>query len=320
MKAIDISEIEGFRLGTAENKEAATGVTVIICEKGAAAGVDVRGGGPATRETDLLKPENMVQQINAVVLSGGSAYGLEASCGVMDFLEDKNVGFDVGCGVVPIVCGASLFDLHVGRADIRPDRDMGIKACEAAFSGIFSLGNHGAGTGATVGKYRGPERMMKSGQGASAAEAGVLKIGAVTALNALGDVFDGQGRQIAGLLSEDGNSLASTSDVIKEDVDRQFSVFSGNTTISCIITNARLTKAQCTKLASIAHDGYARAIKPVHSTADGDTIFVMATGEVEVNFDAAAVIATEQISKAIENAALSAEPAYGLKNAKSLIK
>ena len=189
-----------------------------------------------------------------------------------------------------------------------------------AFSGVIFTGGLIMVVLAGGELFTGNCLMMKSGQGASAAEAGALKIGAVTALNALGDVFDGQGRQIAGLLSEDGNSLASTSDVIKEDVDRQFSVFSGNTTISCIITNARLTKAQCTKLASIAHDGYARAIKPVHSTADGDTIFVMATGEVEVNFDAAAVIATEQISKAIENAALSAEPAYGLKNAKSLIK
>lgn len=315
MNYIDIREIKGFKIGSAENAEAATGVTVIISEKGAATGVDVRGGGPATRETDLLKPENMVQEINAVTLSGGSAYGLEAGCGVMEFLEEGGIGFDVGVGIVPIVCGASLFDLVVGDGKVRPDKEMGRKACENAFRGHFEEGNHGAGTGASVGKYRGPSRMMKSGQGASAIEIGNLQVGAISAVNALGDVFDVQGRQIAGILSEDGNSLASTSEIIKEDVARQFDIFKGNTTISCILTNGKLTKAQCTKLASIAHDGYARAIKPVHSTADGDTIFVMATGEAEVNFDALAVLATEQIAKAIENAVINAGPAYGLKAA-----
>lgn len=316
MNEIDIKEIRGFKIGCAENADAATGVTVMISEKGATAGVDVRGGGPATRETDLLKPENMVQEINAVVLSGGSAFGLEAGCGVMEFLEDKNIGFDAGVGLVPIVCGASLFDLAVGDSKVRPDKEMGRKACENAFMGIFEEGNHGAGTGASVGKYKGPGRMMKSGQGASAIEIGDLQVGAVSAVNALGDIFDSQGKQIAGILSEDGNTLMSTSEVIKEDIARQFDIFKGNTTISCVITNGKLTKAQCTKLASIAHDGYARAIKPVHSTADGDTIFVMASGEVEVNFDALAILATEQITRAIENAVRKAEPAYGLKAAK----
>lgn len=310
--------MKGFQIGSAENAEAATGVTVIISEKGATAGVDVRGGGPATRETDLLKPENMVQEINAVALSGGSAFGLEAGCGIMDFLEEKGIGFDVGVGLVPIVCGASLFDLVVGDGKVRPDKEMGRRAAENAFKGIFAEGNHGAGTGASVGKYRGPGRMMKSGQGASAIEVGELQVGAISAVNALGDVFDGLGKQIAGILSEDGTTLQSTSEIIKEDITRQFDIFKGNTTISCILTNGKLTKAQCTKLASIAHDGYARAIKPVHSTADGDTIFVMATGEVEVNFDALAVLATEQIASAIERAVLQAESAYGLKAAKDL--
>ena len=315
MKDINISEIKGFQIGSGENTAAAKGVTVIISERGAVAGVDVRGGGPATRETDLLKPENMVQEINAVTLSGGSAYGLEAGCGVMEFLEEKGIGFDVGVGLVPIVCGASLFDLVVGDGAVRPDKEMGRKACENAFAGIFEEGNHGAGTGASVGKYRGPDRMMKSGQGASAIEIGNLQVGAVSAVNALGDVFDEKGKQIAGILSEDGKKLLSTSDIIKEDIMKQFDIFKGNTTISCILTNGRLTKAQCTKLAAIAHDGYARAIKPVHSTADGDTIFVMATGEIEVNFDALAVLATEQIAKAIQNAVYTAESAYGLKSA-----
>lgn len=318
MNHINIKDMKGFQIGSAENAEAATGVTVIISEKGATAGVDVRGGGPATRETDLLKPENMVQEINAVALSGGSAFGLEAGCGIMDFLEEKGIGFDVGVGLVPIVCGASLFDLVVGGGKVRPDKEMGRRAAENAFQGIFAEGNHGAGTGASVGKYRGPGRMMKSGQGASAIEVGELQVGAISAVNALGDVFDGLGKQIAGILSEDGTTLQSTSEIIKEDITKQFDIFKGNTTISCILTNGKLTKAQCTKLASIAHDGYARAIKPVHSTADGDTIFVMATGEVEVNFDALSVLATEQIASAIERAVLQAESAYGLKAAKDL--
>ena len=320
MKKIDITDIRGFRIGNAEDKQAATGVTAIIAEKGAVAGVDVRGGGPATRETDLLRPENMVQQINAVVLSGGSAFGLEAGCGVMNYLEQKGLGFDVGVGIVPIVCGASLFDLVVGESKVRPDREMGYRAAENAFDGIFETGNHGAGTGASVGKYKGPKRMMKSGLGTSAIEVGELQIGAITAVNALGDVLDQKGRQIAGLLSEDGSEMLSTSEAVKDDIARMFNVFKGNTTISCILTNGKLTKAECTKLAAIAHDGYARAIRPVHTTADGDTIFVMATGETEVNFDALAIMATEQISAAIENAVLRAEPAYGLKAASDFLK
>ena len=315
-KEIDIKDIRGFKIGSTENQVAGTGVTVIISETGATAGVDVRGGGPATRETDLLKPENMVQEINAVVLSGGSAYGLEASCGVMDSLEEKNIGFETGFGVVPIVCGASLFDLPVGDPKVRPDKAMGTEAVENAYKGTFEQGNHGAGTGATVGKYKGPSRMMKGGQGASAIETGALQVGAVSAVNALGDIFDTEGNKIAGLLTADGRGLASTAEAIMDDIAEQFDVFKGNTTITCIMTNGKLTKAQCTKLASIAHDGYARAIKPVHSTADGDTIFVMATGEVEVNFDALAVIATDQVSKAIAKGILSAESAYGLKAAK----
>lgn len=320
MKNIDITDIKGFKIGNAEDVKAATGVTAIIAEQGATAGVDVRGGGPATRETDLLKPENMVQEINAVVLSGGSAYGLEASCGVMEFLEEKGLGFDVGIGIVPIVCGASLFDLVVGDPKVRPNKEMGRRAAENAFAGDFHRGNHGAGTGASVGKYRGPERMMKSGLGASAVEAGRLQVGAISAVNALGDVFGQKGEQLAGLLSEDKRSMVSTSEAVKDDIARMFDVFKGNTTISCILTNGKLTKAQCTKLAAIAHDGYARVIQPVHTTADGDTIFVMATGEVDVNFDALAVIATEQIVAAIEDAVLQAESAYGLKSASDFIK
>ena len=222
----------------------------------------------------------------------------------------------MGVGLVPIVCGASLFDLVVGDSKVRPDKAMGKAACENAYRGIFEEGNHGAGTGASVGKISGTrENDEKAGRAASAVQIGALQIGAVSAVNALGDIFDENGKQIAGILSEDGRRLMSTSEIIKEDIAREFDIFKGNTTISCILTNGKLTKAQCTKLASIAHDGYARAIRPVHSTADGDTIFVMASGEVEVNFDALAVLATEQIEKAIVRAVKQAEPAYNLKAA-----
>lgn len=315
MENINICDVKGFCIGSAEDAEAATGVTAIICEKGAVAGVDVRGGGPATRETDLLKPENMVQAINGVVLSGGSAYGLEAASGVMNCLEKRDIGFDVGVCKVPIICGASLFDLHIGKYDVRPDRSMGEEAGKNAVSNNYADGNHGAGTGATVGKYRGSKRMMKSGIGSSAVRLGALQVGAISAVNALGDIFDEHGEKIAGIISEDGKSLGSTEKEIISDLSSNVDIFSGNTTISCIITNGKLTKAQCTKLASIAHDGYARAISPVHSTVDGDTIFVMATGEVEVNFDALAVIATRQVESAIVNGVMSAKPAYGLKAA-----
>ena len=186
-------QIDGFLIGTTENKTAGTGVTTLICPDGASAGVDVRGGGPATRETDLLKPENTVQAIHSVTLSGGSAFGLTAASGVMAVLEEKGIGFETGYGKVPIVCGASLFDLPVGNGKIRPDIAMGRAAAENAFKGQNVLsGNVGAGTGATVGKYRGAARMMKSGQGMSMTAFGDLQIGAVVAVNALGDVYDGE--------------------------------------------------------------------------------------------------------------------------------
>ncbi len=282
MREIKISEIKGIKIGHAQNLEGATGCTTIICEDGAVAGVDVRGGGPASRETELLKPVNMVQQIHCVMLSGGSAYGLAAGDGAMQFLEERGAGFDVGVGVVPIVCGASLFDLVVGDAKCRPDKAMGYEACKVAGTNEPGEGNVGAGTGASIGKFLGPDRMMKSGLGIYAVQLGQVQCGAVVAVNALGDVIDyDTGKRIAGILSEDKTSLASTESIMYQEIGKQRNVFSGNTTIGCIITNAILTKNQANKLASIAHNGYAKAISPVHTSADGDTIFVMSTGEVE---------------------------------------
>ncbi len=216
MKIISVTDIKGFRLGNAENSEKGTGCTVIVCEEGAVGGVDVRGGGPATRETDLLKSENTVNSVNAVVLSGGSAFGLESASGVMRELADKGVGFNVIDDIhVPIVCGASLFDLPLGDSKAFPDIYMGMQAVRNAYDGHFARGNHGAGTGATVGKLKGYDRAMKSGLGAFACGDGVIEVGAVAAVNAVGDIYNGAGNIIAGLRSEDGKSIFGTIKTLK---------------------------------------------------------------------------------------------------------
>lgn len=533
IRKIDVTDIEGFNLGNAENAKAGTGCTVIICEDGAVAGVDVRGGGPATRETDMLRSENTVETINAVVLSGGSAFGLEAASGVMRYLRDRKVGFSVGDITVPLVTGASLFDLAVGE-NAFPDVEMGIEACRNAYNGVFSNGNHGAGTGASCGKILGMERAMKTGLGTFACGDDYIQVGAISAVNACADIYNGAGNIIAGLRNADGTQIQGCIRVLKgmihsesehemslddikaiakdektrngevkeenpadiaaamqaafeartaepepaaepapepdfepetaapepaeepaapepapaaeptvpepapqpaaesiaaeihetaiperatisaassaaiaaaleeaaslikapvtaavsetvttpepaaepesvaepvpevretepssseyaepaaapaitaepepapepsaeqepepaaerepepaaepeteeefDDDDMGYDV-PFNTTISCLITNAKLTKSQANKLASILHDAYARAIKPVHSTLDGDTIFVMATGKQEVNFDAFAALATDVMQYAIIDGAISAESAYGL--------
>lgn len=314
--------MSGFRVGNAQNAQAATGCTAIICEQGAYAGVDVRGGSPASRETELLRPVNTVQKVYCVMLSGGSAFGLEAGDGAMQFLEERGAGFDSGFGLVPIVCGASLFDLELVTNKIRPDKAMGYEACKAAYSGAEpSEGNAGAGTGATVGKFRGPAGMMKSGLGIYAAQINNVQCAAIVAVNALGDIFDYDDKHLlAGLLTEDGEQLADSVKVMYEQIDHSRELWGGNTTIGCIITNAKLDKCQCNKLATVAHNGYAQAIRPVHSSADGDTIFVLASGEVEVGVDALGALATEVMARAINRAATEAESAYGLKSARDISK
>ncbi|WP_027398359.1 P1 family peptidase [Anaerovorax odorimutans] len=316
MKEIKITDIKGIKIGHAQNFEGGTGCTVILCEKGACAGVDVRGGGPATRETDLLNPVNMVEKIHAVLLSGGSAYGLDACSGVMEYLEEHKAGFDVGVGIVPIVCGASLFDLVVGDPKCRPDKKMGYDACINSEKGKIEEGNVGAGTGATIGKFLGTSNMMKSGIGIYALKIGELQVAAVVSVNALGDVIDvDTGKRIAGLLNKDHTKISNTEETMYEKYSNNVNVFNGNTTIGCIITNAKLTKSQANKIASITHNGYARAIRPVHTMADGDTIFVMSTGEVDVFPDAVGALSSEVMARAINRAVIKAKSAYGLKSA-----
>lgn len=311
MKEIAINTIEGIFIGNAQNETGGTGCTAIYCPAGAVAGADVRGGGPATRETDLLDPVNMIEKVHCVMLSGGSAYGLAAAEGAMGYMEEHGVGFDVGVGKVPIVPSACLFDLVAGDPACRPDSDMGYRAMAAAVENQPAQGLVGAGTGATVGKLCGPERAMKSGLGIYAGQIGDLKIGAVVAVNAIGDVFDPETNlPIAGLLDETKTKVISTTESLIALAGSDFNAFRGNTTLGCIVTNAALTKAQAKKVAMMAHDGYARAIRPVHTSNDGDTIFTMACGTVKTHIDVVGVMAAEVMAKAIARAAR-VKSAYG---------
>ncbi len=321
MKEIDILDINGIKIGNAQNLESGTGCTVIICEKGCTAGVDVRGGGPASHETELLNPINTVDKIHGVCLSGGSAYGLEASSGVMKYLEERGIGFKVGEIIVPIVCGASIFDLAVGDFKIRPDKKMGYEACLNSEKNIIEEGNVGAGTGASVGKYRGLDRAMKSGLGVYAVQVGDLKVGAVVSVNAVGDIIDVEtNKSIAGLLNEEKTKILSTREEIWNDFENQGGKFTGNTTIACLITNAKLTKSEATKIAGMTHNGFARAICPVHTALDGDTIFTMGTGEVESNVNTVGSLGAYVMAKAINRAVLKTEGRYGLISSKDLKK
>lgn len=320
MKEINITDIKGIQIGQSENLEAGTGCTVIICKEGATAGVDVRGGGPATRETDLLNPVNMVQHVNAIMLSGGSAFGLDAASGAMQYLEECNCGFNMEVAYVPIVCGASLFDLTVGNPKIRPDKEMGYRAClNSEKNKLLKEGNFGAGCGASVGKIMGPQYAMKGGIGTSAVQINDIQVGAIVAVNACGNVVDYKtNEQLAGIYDQKRDCIIPADEVIFQQMEKIRELPSGNTTIGCVITNVKLDKSQCNKIASIAHNGYARAIHPVHTMSDGDTIFVLSTNEVEVMPDAVGVLATELIAKAINQAIKAADSAYGLKSYKEL--
>lgn len=318
-KEIDFSTIEGILVGHAQNLEAATGCTVIICEDGATVGVDVRGGAPGTRETDLLNPVNLVQKIHAVMLAGGSAFGLDAAAGVMQYLEEKNIGFDVQVTRVPLVSGAVLFDLMIGDWRIRPDKAMGYQACVNAGCSPCKQGCIGAGTGATVGKILGPERAMKSGLGCHAVQVGALKVGAMVAVNCLGDVIDPWTREkLAGPLNEDMESLADTENIMIDTGSEKKNLFAGNTTIGVVVTNASFTKAEATKLASMAQNGYARTLRPAHTMFDGDTIFAMSTGNVEADLSTVGLLAVQMMERAVISAVTQATSLCGIMSYRDL--
>ncbi|MBA4418921.1 MAG: peptidase [Syntrophus sp. (in: bacteria)] len=313
MKQIEFTDIEGIEVGHAQNMNAATGCTVVLCKDGATAGVDVRGGAPGTRETDLLNPVNMVQKIHAIMLAGGSAFGLDAAAGIMKYLEEMKIGFDVNVTFVPIVCGAVLFDLTIGDFKVRPDEEMGYQACLKAGK-ICPQGNIGAGTGATVGKILGMDRAMKSGLGSYALQIGDLKVGAMVAVNCLGDVIDPDtGEKLAGPVSDNGKTLADTEDIMIQTYAQKKNLFSGNTTIGVIATNAAFNKAQATKLASMAQNGYARTMRPAHTMVDGDAIFALSTGIVEADLSVVGLLAARVMERAIISAIKNTASLCGLK-------
>ena len=309
MKEIQFTDIDKIKVGHAQNVDAATGCTVILCEDGATGGVAVRGGAPGTRETDLLNPTEMIEKIHAVVLAGGSAFGLDASSGVMEYLENKNIGFDVGVAKVPIVCSAVLFDLVIGDSKIRPDKSMGYDACKFSETNTEDLnGNIGAGCGATIGKILGPKSSMKSGLGSYAIQIGDLKIGAIVAVNALGDVINPlTGEILAAALNYDTFEFLNTEKILINEYQNKSNRFNGNTTIGLIATNAKLNKAEANKVASIAHNGFAKSIYPVHTMHDGDTIFTMCTNLVDADVSTVGMLASKVMENAIIRAVNTAE-------------
>jgi L-aminopeptidase/D-esterase-like protein len=318
-----ITDIPGIEVGQAQNDEALTGCTVILCRKGAVAGVDVRGGAPGTRETDLLNPVNLVEKVHAVMLAGGSAFGLDAASGVMRYLDENKIGFDTGVGKVPIVPAAILFDLGVGDPTVRPDAEMGYRAASVASSDPPAEGNVGAGAGASVGKIYGPKSAMKTGIGTASVKVGSLIVGAIVAVNAFGDVIDPQNGQIvAGArstnlgpikLGQDGY-FGDTLEIMKTFIGRTVLGFAtkSNTVIGVVATNAKLTQAEATKVAQMAQDGLARTIRPAHTMLDGDTIFALATGEKKADLSTVGAFAADVMAQAILRGARKAGPAGGL--------
>lgn len=292
-----ITDIDGIKVGHAQNFDAGTGLTVLIPPKGNTASVDVRGGGPGTRETDLLNPVNTVSEVSALVLSGGSSYGLAGSVGVVEELEKDGIGFEVPNGIVPIVPQAILYDLDYKSYKIRPDKKMGRDAYKNASFDENRQGIIGAGTGATVGKALGKEFSMKSGLGSATISLGDLKVSALVAVNAMGDIFDDEkNKQIAGILKN--NKFIPTIEVLEKISEKN----SLNTTIGIIATNGKFSKTELRKIASMTHNGYARAIRPVHTMMDGDTIFSLATNKVSADLNLVGSLGAKVMARAIANA------------------
>ncbi len=317
-----ITDVAGVLVGHAADTTALTGVTVVLTPMGAVGGVDVRGGAPGTRETDLLAPENMVQEVHAIALCGGSAMGLAAASGVVDWLREQGLGFDVGVTRVPIVPAAVIFDLQIGSPDRFPDPAMGYAACAAASTAVAE-GCVGAGIGATVGKALGPGAAMKAGVGTwSETLADGTVVGALVVVNAFGDVWRAPGTLIAGARRPDGR-LADTLALLRDPgLQAAFGAQRGagtNTTLAVVATDARLSKAEATKLAQMAHDGLARAIRPVHTPFDGDTVFSLATGQRPApHLVVLGSIAAEVLAHAVERAVLTATALGGLPAAQDL--
>lgn len=316
-----ITDVAGIKVGHAQDLTALTGCSVVICESGATGGVDQRGGAPGSRETDLLRPMHLVEKVHAVMLAGGSAFGLDAASGAMRYLEERHVGFDVRVARVPIVPAAILFDLEVGSADVRPDAEMGYRACQAATTHETAQGNIGAGTGAAVGKLFGIKKAMKGGIGTASMEIGNgVIIGAMIAVNTYGDIIDPRTNHlIAGARNSKGE-LANTMDTMRSFKGRSILQYATphNTVIGVIATNARLTKEQVNKVAQVGHNGLAQTIRPAHTMLDGDTLFALSTNQRKSDINIVAAFAAEVVARAIINAIYFAEPVSGLPTARAL--
>ncbi|MGM8214618.1 P1 family peptidase [Bacillaceae bacterium W0354] len=309
----NITDVPGIKVGHKEDLEALTGCTVILTEEGATAGVDVRGSAPGTRETDLLDPINTVDQVHAICLSGGSAFGLEAASGVMDYLEEKGIGMDVGVAKVPIVPSAILFDLAVGDSSVRPDKLMGYEAAKNAIAGPITMGNVGAGTGATVGKILGFNLSTKSGLGSASIKLqNGLIVGAIVAVNAVGDIRDPHsGEIIAGARDPETGTYINSEQFLRNHAE-MLAQQGTNTTIGVVAVNANLTKAEAKKVAQVSQNAIARTTFPAHTSMDGDTIFTVANGDKNFPLDLITSVATEVMEKAIINAVKEAKSTHGI--------
>jgi L-aminopeptidase/D-esterase-like protein len=315
-----ITDVSGIKVGHYTDRKAVTGCTVILCEQGAVAGVDVSGSSPGTRETDLLRPGNLVEKVQAIILSGGSAFGLDAATGVMRYLEERGFGYETSAGRVPIVPAAIIFDLNVGDSRIRPGANEGHQACLAASDGKVAEGCVGAGTGATVGKILGLERAVKSGLGtASQKMARDVVVAALVVVNAVGDVIEpGTGKTLAGPRKLHGRGFLSTSELWKGEFKEAVPPF--NTVIGVVATDARLSKAEANRLAHVAQVGIARTIDPCHTMYDGDALFALSLGEKEADPSALGAAAAEVVAEAIVRAIQKAEALAGVPAAKDVNK
>ena len=316
-----ITDVPGIKVGHYTDKEGITGCTVILCEQGAVAGVDVSGSAPGTRETDLLQPGNLVEKVQAILLSGGSAFGLDAASGVMSYLGERGFGHETSAGKVPIVPAAIIFDLNIGDRKIRPGANEGYAACLAATDAEVAEGCVGAGTGATVGKILGMERATKSGLGtASQKIAQGVVVAALIVVNAFGDVIEPKtGKIMAGPRESSRNGFLSTSVLCKDSQAKKVAL-PFNTVIGVVATNAKLSKAQANRLARGAQVGIARTIDPCHTTFDGDALFALSLGTKEADINALSLVAAEVIAEAITRAILQAETMGGVPAARDIDK
>ena len=309
IKEISIKEMEGVSIGHAQDEAAKTGVSVIYFKNGAQAGCDISGGGPASRETPLTDPMTADNPLNAVVLSGGSAFGLAASDGVMKYLEEQGIGYNTGYALVPLVCQSCIFDLGYGKSNIRPDAALGYEACKNAFECCDdSIGNVGAGTGASVGKLMGMKQAQKAGLGIHAIQVGELQIAAVVVVNAFGDIFNPEtGQKIAGLMDSTRSTFLDLEQMFLHFMSAPKDLFNSNTTIGCVITNAKFDKAKLNKIAAMTRNAYARCINPVGTMADGDSIYACSVGEVVSDVNLVGTLSAKVMQKAILKAVESAK-------------